>query len=79
MYGTEDDRQTKLIRLNLFDPPHLLTAAPDFQDQTYNVWVTATRLVEMTHIAETSQPLLNIILVKGRNIKAAYYYYYYYY
>ena len=65
MYGTDDDRHTELIRLNVFDRPHLLAAAPDFQDQTYNIWVTAPGLVEMTHIAEASQPLLNIVPVKG--------------
>ena len=66
MYGTDDDRHTELIRLNVFDPPNLLAAAPDFRDQTYNLWVTAPELVEMTDIAEASQPLLNIVLVKGR-------------
>ena len=28
LYGTDDDRHTELIRLNVFDPPHLLAAAP---------------------------------------------------
>ena len=50
----------------MVDPPHLLAAAPDFQDQTYNLWVTAPGLVDMTHIAESSQPLLNIVPVKRR-------------
>ena len=66
LYGTDNDRHTELIRLNMFDPPHLHAAAPDFQDQTYNLWVTAPGLVEMTHIAESSQPLLNIVPVNGR-------------
>ena len=66
LYGTNDDRHTELIKLNVFDPPHLLAAAPDFQDQTYNLWVTAPGLVCMTHIAESLQPLLNIVPVKGR-------------
>ena len=66
MYGTDDDRHTELIILNVFDPPHLLAAAPDFQDQTYNQWLTAPGLVEMTHIAEASQPLLNIVPEKGQ-------------
>ena len=35
-------------------------------DQTYNIWVTAPNLVEMTHIADTVQPLLNVVPVKGR-------------
>ena len=66
LYSTDDDRLTELIRLNVFDPPHLLAAAPDFQDQTYNLWVTAQGLLGMTHIAESSQPLLTIVPVKGR-------------
>ena len=66
LYGTNDDRHTEFIKLNVFNPPHLIAAAPDFQDQTYNLWVTAPGLVGMTHIAESSQPLLNIVPVKGR-------------
>ena len=67
LYDTEDNNKlAELIKLDIFDSPHLLASAPDFQDQTYNLWVTAPNLVEITHIAETAQPWLNVVPVKGR-------------
>ena len=67
IYDTEDNNKlAELIKLDVFDSPHLLASAPDFQDQTYNLWVTAPNLVEMTRIADTVQPLLNVVPVKGR-------------
>ena len=36
MYGTDDDRHTKLIRLKMFEPPHLVISGNDTLQELRN-------------------------------------------
>lgn len=47
--------------------PYLTDAYPDFNDNTFNLWVLAENdLVEHTQVGETTLPLLNLVPVTGR-------------
>ena len=59
------DRQSHILTLMRGEQSAFLHASPDFQDNTFNLWITSS-IVESTITGESSLPLLNIVPVKGQ-------------